>query len=63
MKINISYCSLRYYNKTNIIQWVWMFKRYKYVKGFIIRIFGIYLNVRENNSLQKLIKLNNIPKI
>ena len=55
MKININYCSIKNYNKTNITQWVWMFKRYKYVKGFIMRIFGVYINVRESNATDKLI--------
>jgi hypothetical protein len=32
-----------------------MFKRYKYVKGFIMRIFGVYINVRESNATDKLI--------
>jgi hypothetical protein len=55
MKINISYISTKYYDRTNITQWMWMFKRYKNVKGFIMRIFGIYFNVRENNATEKLI--------
>lgn len=57
MKINISYCSTTYYDKTNITQWMWYFKRYENVKGFICRIFGIYINVRENNATEKLIKI------
>ena len=56
MKINISYISTKHYDRTNIIQWVWMFKRYTYVKGFIMRIFGIYINVRENNATEKMIE-------
>ncbi len=57
MKINISYCSTKHYDKSNIMQWVWMFKKYKFVKGFIFRMFGIYINIREKNSTEKLIKL------
>ena len=57
MIINISYISTRYYDRTNIIQWIWMFKRYKYIKGFIMRIFGVYINVRENNAFNKLIEI------
>jgi hypothetical protein len=56
MKININYCSTKFYDKTNIAQWMWMFKKYKNVKGFIMRIFGIYFNVRENNATEKLIE-------
>ena len=48
--------STKYYNKSNIIQWVWMFRKYKYVKGFVMRIFGVYINVRESNATEKLIE-------
>jgi hypothetical protein len=58
MKININYCSAKHYDETNIMQWMWMFKRYKYVKGFIMRIFGVYINVRESNATEKLIKIS-----
>ena len=57
MKINIKYISRKYYDKSNIWQWVWTWKRYKYVKGLIIRIFGVYVNIRENNTFEKLIKI------
>ncbi len=57
MEVDISYCSTKHYDKTNIMQWVWMFKRYTYIKGFIVRIFGVYINVRENDSFNKLIKI------
>lgn len=56
MEINISYCSTKHYSKNDIIHWVWMFKKYKNIKGFIFRFFGIYFNVRENNATEKLIK-------
>jgi len=55
MKISINYCSTKHYDKNNIIQWIWSFRRYKYVKGFRFRIFGVYVNVRENNAFEKLI--------
>ena len=54
--MKISYCSTKHYDKTNITQWVWMFKKYKNVKGFIMRIFGVYVNIRENNATEKLIE-------
>lgn len=57
MKIDISYISTRHYDRTNIVQWVFMFKRYTAVRGFIMRIFGCYFNIRENNAIEKLIKL------
>lgn len=55
MKINVNYISTSHYNRTNIGQWMWMFKRYAFARGFIVRIFGIYINVRENNATEKLI--------
>ncbi len=57
MKINVSFISTKHYDKTNIHQWVWYIKKYKYIKGFIFRFFGIYFNVRENNATEKLIKI------
>lgn len=55
MKLNIKYISTKHYDRKNIIQWVWMFKKYSYIKGFILRIFGIYINVRESNAYEKII--------
>lgn len=40
------------------LSYFFMFKKYKHVKGFIVRIFGIYVNVREDMALQKLIEIN-----
>jgi len=43
--------------------WFWYFKKFKFIKGFIIRIFGIDIRISENNSMLKLIakaKLYNI---
>lgn len=57
MKIDIYFCSIKGYNINNIHQWIWMFRKYKFVKGFIIRIFGVYINVREKNATNKLISL------
>lgn len=56
MKINNSYTSTKHYDRKNIIQWVWMFRRYTYIKGFVMRIFGIDINVRENNAREKMIE-------
>lgn len=57
MRIDISYTSRKYYNRSNILQWVWTYKPYIFVEGFILRIFGVYINVREDNATDKLIKL------
>jgi len=39
--------------------WFYMFKKYSYIKGFIIRICGVYINVREDNATEKLIAIAN----
>jgi hypothetical protein len=41
------------------MQWVFYFKRYTYVKGFVMRIFGVYINVRERDAYNKLLKIIN----
>lgn len=57
MDISISYNPTIYYNKSNIIQWAYMFEKYTYIKGFKLRLLGIYINVREKNATEKLIKI------
>lgn len=43
--------------ETKIIsrRWFFYFKRYSFIRGFILRFLGIYLNVRENKALWKLL--------
>lgn len=55
MQINVQYTSRKYYDKSNINQWVWHFRKYQFIKGFNMRILGVYINVRERNALEKLI--------
>lgn len=57
MKINISYTSISHFNLSSVHWWVFMFKRYTYINGFIIRIFGVYINVREKDATDKLLKI------
>ena len=57
MKINIKFISPKYFDKKSIAQWAWKYTKYKYIKGGIIRIFGIGVNVRENNAIDKLIEI------
>lgn len=59
--MGISYNKLSLWKGCAIRQkfsYLFMFKKYKYIKGFIVRIFGIYVNVREDMALQKLIEIN-----
>lgn len=57
IKINIYYMSYRKYGVYCGSQWFFYFKKYKNIKGFILRIFGIYINIRERDALKKLIAL------
>lgn len=57
MKITVSFVNPKHYNISNIGQWIWYFKKYKFVKGFNIRIFGLHFNIREKNATEKLIFL------
>ncbi len=57
MKIDISFTNIKHYDISNVGQWAWMFKRKKFVKGFILRFFGIYFNVRETYAMEKLLTL------
>lgn len=57
MKIDVKFISTKYYDRTNIGQWFWYFKPYTFVNGFIMRIFGVYFNVREDNATEKLIEI------
>lgn len=58
MKIN-AYITKFYPHHT----WFWTFKRYRYIKGFILRVFGVYVNVRESNAMDKLIGIANKQSI
>jgi hypothetical protein len=56
MKINISFQKPFGTRYNDISQWIWMSKRYTACFGFIVRFFGIYINIRENNATDKIIK-------
>ena len=58
MIINVNYVSRKWYDNTNIDQWLWYFKRYAYIKGFNMRICGIHFNIREKNATAKLIAIS-----
>jgi hypothetical protein len=57
MKIRINYVPTQYFTIDNIHKWMWRFKRYKYIKGFAFRIFGVDVNIHENNATEKLINI------
>jgi len=61
MKINVYYTKKIHYKDApdGCRQWRFYFERYKFIKGFRMRIFGVYFNVREKNATAKLIKMFN----
>ena len=36
---------------------MWYFRTYKFVRGFMLRIFGVHINIRERNATEKLIRI------
>lgn len=52
MKINISL--IPYFNDT---QWWFYYKPYIFINGFILRICGVYINVREKDHFNKLLAI------
>jgi len=60
MKIDVDWTSTKHYDWTKWSQvkfWLWYFRKYKYINGFVIRICGVYFNIRENNATEKLMKI------
>lgn len=57
MKVNIDYVSTKWYHDApdGLRQWAFYFKRYSGVRGFILRVFGVHVNIRENGATDKLI--------
>ena len=57
MKTDVSYTKRVYYKdaQDGLKQWIFYFRKYESIRGFIMRIFGVYFNVREKNARQKLI--------
>lgn len=62
VRITIDYVSLKHYKESSFKSvlkfWVFYFKRYKFVKGFTLRVFGLNFNIREGGFLEKILKMN-----
>lgn len=56
MKINFKYVPRKFFGKERIKDWIFSFKKYRFVRGFSFRLFGIHLNIKENKAREKLIK-------
>ena len=55
MEIRISKVSYSVFKDCPKINFIWMFRKYKYVKGFRFRFFGYDFNITENFATKKLI--------
>lgn len=53
MKRDVQYCPLNLF--CSISDWMFYFRRYKNVKGYVLRLFGFQFNVRERDTLNKLL--------
>lgn len=58
MEIYINWTPVKFYNWTKwseIKFWFFTFKKFRYIKGAIIRFCGIYFQIMESNATDKLI--------
>lgn len=58
--MEISFDVIKYYNN---FCWFFYFRKYRYIKGFNIRLFGIHVNLRDKDSTNKLIHIANVQKV
>lgn len=62
VRITISYVSLKHYKESSLRSiikfWLFYFKKYTFVKGFNLRVFGLNFNIREGGFLEKILKMN-----
>jgi hypothetical protein len=55
MKVDITY--IKRSKSNSFVKWMWYFRTYKFVRGFMLRIFGVHINIRERNATEKLIRI------
>ena len=58
MKVTCDFISPKHYDRTNFMQWAFRFWRYTFIRGFILRVFGLTINVTEKGATQKLINIH-----
>lgn len=59
MKINVKYISRDLFDN-RLRNWIFSFKKYKHMKGFNIRLFGLHFNVTEKGGVEKLKQKNSM---
>jgi len=62
LRIGISYTPLRHYSLSSIGCWIFHFQKYRLISGFILRIFGVYFNVRDKGGTDKLTEIRRITR-
>jgi len=55
MKVDINYISTKHFEIDKLGWWAFYFKRYTYIRGFNLRVFGVHFNIRETNATEKLL--------
>lgn len=63
MKTNISYIGINHFPFNKILWWIFYFKKYKFIKGFNLRMFGLHFNIREDKALEKLLSISTFKEI
>lgn len=58
MKVDINYISTKHFPINKLGWWTFYFKRYTYIGGFNLRIFGIHFNIREAHATEKLLNFS-----
>ena len=62
MEYRISFNYIEKSKFRNLLQWAFSYSSYRFLSGFKLRIFGLHINIREYDSLKKLIKVHDNAK-
>lgn len=57
MSVTVTYVKKKLYEGENLKYWRWYFRKFVFIRGFQIRIFGVHVKVTESNATNKLIKI------
>jgi len=57
MDVDIIFTTPWGYSFKDLKSWLFLYGKYKYIKGFKLRVVGFYINVREKNATEKLIAM------
>jgi hypothetical protein len=57
MSVSVTYVKKKLYEGQSLKYWRWYFKKFTFIRGFQIRLFGVHVKVTESNATNKLIKM------